>query len=62
MARDLASAERHGYPFICGMWYCTAHFSSRDSVINIDVLSDYHMNESADVEEVEFFSNSGEES
>ena len=26
VARDLASAERHSYPFICAMWYCTAHF------------------------------------
>ena len=29
---------------------------SRDSEINIDGLPDYHMNESADVEETEFFS------
>ena len=35
---------------------------SRDSEINIDGLTDYRMNESADVEEIEFFSDSGEES
>ena len=29
---------------------------SRDSEINIDGLPDYRMNESADVEEIEFFS------
>ena len=34
---------------------------SRDSEINIDDLPDYRMNESADVEEIEFFSDSGEE-
>ena len=35
---------------------------SRDNEINIDGLSDYHMTESVDVEEVEFFSDSGQES
>ena len=35
MARDLSSAERLGYPFICEMRYC------RDSEINIDGLPDY---------------------
>ena len=35
---------------------------SRDSEINIDGLPDYRKNESADVEEIEFFSDSGEES
>ena len=35
---------------------------SRDSEINIDGLPDYRMNESADVEEIELFSDSGEES
>ena len=35
---------------------------SRDSEINIDGLLDYRMNESADVEETEFFSDLGEES
>ena len=31
---------------------------SRDNEINIDGLPDYRMNESADVEEIEFFSDS----
>ena len=35
---------------------------SRDSEINIDGLPDYRMGESADVEEIEFFSDSEEES
>ena len=35
---------------------------SRDSEINIDGLPDYRMNESADVEQIEFFSDSGEKS
>ena len=26
MARDLAPAERHSYPFICEMWNFTSHF------------------------------------
>ena len=57
MARDLASAERHSFrSFVkCG-------HGSRDSEINIDGLPDYHTNESADVEEIELFSDSGEES
>ena len=36
--------------------------SSRDSEINIDGLPDYRMGESADIEEIEFFSDSEEES
>ena len=36
--------------------------SSRDSEINIDGLPDYRMGESADIEEIEFFSDSDEES
>ena len=56
MTRDLSSAERHGYPFFSEMRYC------RDSEINIDGLQDYWMGELADVEEIEFFSDSGEES
>ena len=36
--------------------------SSRDSEINIDGLPDYRMGESADIEEIEFFSESDEES
>ena len=35
---------------------------SRDSEINIDGLLDYRMGESADIEEIEFFSDSEEES
>ena len=35
---------------------------SRNSEINIDGLPDYCMNESADLKEIEFFSDSGEES
>ena len=35
---------------------------SRDSEINIDGLPDYRMGESADIEEIEFFSDSDEES
>ena len=35
---------------------------SRDSEINIDGLPDYGMGESTDVEEIQFFSDSGEES
>ena len=35
---------------------------SRDSEINIDGLPDYRMGESADIEEIEFFSDSEEES
>ena len=35
---------------------------SRNSEIIIDGLTDYRMNESADVEEIEFCSDSGEES
>ena len=35
---------------------------SRDSEINIDGLPDYRMGESSDVEEIEFFCDSGEES
>ena len=35
---------------------------SRDSEINIDGLLDYRMGESADIEEIEFFSDSDEES
>ena len=35
---------------------------SRDSEINIDGLADYRMGESADIEEIEFFSDSDEES
>jgi len=34
----------------------------RDSEINIDGLPDYRMGESVDVKEIEFFSDSGEES
>lgn len=34
----------------------------RDSEINIDGLPDYRMGESADIEEIEFFSDSDEES
>ena len=56
MTRDLSSAERHGYPFLWEIRYC------RDSEINIDGLPDYRMGELADVEEIEFFSDSGEES
>ena len=56
MTRDLSSAERHGYLFICEIRYC------RDNEINIDGLPDYRMGELADVEEIEFFSDSGEES
>ena len=37
-------------------------FCSRDSEINIDGLPDYRMGESADIEEIEFFSDSDEES
>ena len=37
-------------------------YGSRDSEINIDGLPDYHMGESADIEEIEFFSDSDEES
>ena len=33
---------------------------SRDSEINIDGLPDYRMGELAEVEEIEFFSDSGE--
>ena len=55
MTRDLSSAERHGYPFLWEIRYC------RDSEINIDGLPDYRMGELADVEEIEFFSDSGEE-
>ena len=35
---------------------------SRNSEIKIDGLSDYRMGESADIEEIEFFSDSEEES
>ena len=35
---------------------------SRDSEINIDGLPDYRMGESADIEEIEFFTDSDEES
>ena len=35
---------------------------SRDSEINIDGLPDYRMGESADIEEIEFFTDSEEES
>ena len=35
---------------------------SRDSEINIDGLPDYRMGESVDVEEIDFFSDSWEES
>ena len=35
---------------------------SRDSEINIDGLPDYRMGESADIEDIEFFSDSDEES
>ena len=37
-------------------------FCSRDSEINIDGLPDYRMGESADIEEIEFFTDSDEES
>ena len=61
MARDLASAERHIRSFVkCGIALPIS--GSRDSEINIDGLPDYRMNESADVEEIKFFSDSGEES
>ena len=35
---------------------------SRDSEINVDGLPDYRMGESADIEEIEFFTDSDEES
>ena len=35
---------------------------SRDNEINIDGFPDYRMGESADIEEIEFFSDSDEES
>ena len=35
---------------------------SRDSEINIDGLPDYSMGESADIEEIKFFTDSDEES
>ena len=35
---------------------------SRDSEINIDGLPDYRMDESANVKEIELFSDSGEDS
>ena len=35
---------------------------SRDSEINIDGLPDYRTGESADIEEIEFFTDSDEES
>ena len=40
----------------------TNHNPRRDSEINIDGLPDYRMGESADIEEIEFFSDSEEES
>ena len=63
MARDFAPAERHSYPFRfvkCGISLPIS--GSRDSEINIDGLPDYRMGESADIEEIEFFSDSEEES
>ena len=45
---------------ICSFVNCG--LGSRDSEINIDGLPDYHMNESADVEEIDISSESGEES
>ena len=36
--------------------------SSRDREINIDGLLDYHMGESANIEEIEFFTDSEEKS
>ena len=49
MSRDLAQAERHSYSFICEMWNFITH------------LPDYRMGESADIEEIEFFTDSEEE-
>ena len=59
MARDLSFAKRHGYPFyvICGIALPIS--DSRNSEINIDGLRDYWMGESADLEEIEFFSDLG---
>ena len=47
------SAERQSY---CIRSFVKCGHGSRDSEINIDGLPDYRMNESADVEETEFFS------
>ena len=44
----------------CGISLPTS--GSRDSEINIDGLPDYRMGESADIDEIEFFSDSDEES
>ena len=60
-SRDLAPAERHSDPFICEMRNFITHSGSRDSEINIDGLPDYRMSEPADIEEIEFFTDSEEE-
>ena len=61
VARDLARLK-DSYLFICEMWYSLPSSGRRDSEINIDGQPEYHTNESANVEEIEFFSDSREES
>ena len=62
MARDLAPAERHVIRSFVKCGISLPISGSRDSEINIDGLPDYRMGESADIEEIEFFSDSDEES
>ena len=58
MARDLAPAVRS---FVeCGISLPIS--GSRDIEINMDVLPDYRVGKSADIEEIEFFTDSEEES
>ena len=60
MARDLAPPERHSYPSICGISLPIS--GSGDSEIDINGLPEQRKGESADVEEIEFFTESEEES
>ena len=62
IARDLVPAERHRGPSFVKGGISVPIFCSRDSEINIDGLPDYRMGESADIEEIEFFTDSEEKS
>ena len=62
MARDLTPAERYSYPFICECGISLPISGSRDSEINMDGLPNYRMGESADIEEIEFITDSEAES
>ena len=61
-ARDLVPAERHSYPLICQCGISLPISGSRGSEINIDGLPGYRMGESDDIEEIEFFTDSEDES